>query len=96
MVLEPVAPSRVAQGLTLVLSAILVAIGVWGGQLFMEADYVVYGVAGISSWTDDDGYSEPEFWGLVLQTVCLPAAAIALMSFSLHFYKSPAWNPWVR
>lgn len=45
MVLEPVAPSRVAQGLTLVLLAILVAIGVWGGQLFMEADYVVYGVA---------------------------------------------------
>lgn len=45
MVLEPVAPSRVAQGLTLLLSAILVAVGVWGGQFFMEADYVVYGVS---------------------------------------------------
>lgn len=42
---EPVAPSRVAQFSALSISAALVAAGVWGGQYFMENDYVVYGVA---------------------------------------------------
>lgn len=96
MSLESVAPSRVAQCSTLFVSAALVAAGVWGGQYFMENDYVVDGVSDKTSWTNDSGYTEAEFGGLVLQTLCLPAAAIALMSFSLHFYKSPAWNPWAK
>lgn len=45
MSLETVAPSRSLQHLSLVLAAGLVAIGVWGGQYFMENDYVVYGVS---------------------------------------------------
>lgn len=47
-------------------------------------------------WSVDAGYTVGEFWGLVLQTLCLPAAAVALMSFALHSYKSPAWPSWVR
>lgn len=45
MSLESVAPSRVAQCSTLFVSAALVAAGVWGGQYFMENDYVVDGVS---------------------------------------------------
>lgn len=40
-----VVPTRLQQGALLVLAAALVAAGVGGGQWFMEADYVVYGVA---------------------------------------------------
>ena len=44
----------------------------------------------------DSGYTVGQFWGLVLQTLCLPAAAVAFMSFSLHSYKSSAWPSWVN
>ena len=44
----------------------------------------------------DSGYTVAEFWGLVLQMLCLPAAAVAFMGFSLHSYKSAAWPTWVR
>lgn len=40
---EAAVPSRLQQGLILLLAAALVAVGVAGGQWFMEADYVVFG-----------------------------------------------------
>lgn len=43
MAREALVPSRLQQGCTLLLAATLVAIGVAGGQWFMEADYVVFG-----------------------------------------------------
>lgn len=43
--MDLVVPSRLQQGALLVLAAALVAAGVGGGQWFMEADYVVYGVS---------------------------------------------------
>lgn len=49
-----------------------------------------------TEWSVDAGYTVGEFWGLVLQSLCLPAAAVALMSFGLHSYKSSAWPSWVR
>ncbi|CAM9834238.1 unnamed protein product, partial [Choristocarpus tenellus] len=77
-------------------AAILVAVGVGGGQIFMENDYVVYGVSGKVSWSTSSGYTAGQFWGLVLQTFFLPAAAIALMTFALHSYKSSGWPAFVR
>lgn len=50
---------------------------------------------GKSSWSTSAGYTEAEFWGLALETLCLPAAAVAFMTFALHYYKSPAWSYWV-
>ena len=42
------------------------------------------------------GYTAGEFWGLVVQTLCLPAAAVALVTFLNISYKSQAWSAWVR
>ncbi|CAN0139720.1 unnamed protein product, partial [Ectocarpus fasciculatus] len=89
-------PSRLQQGCILLLAAALVAVGVSGGQWFMEADYVVYGFLDQEEWSVDSGYTVGQFWGLVMQTLCLPAAAVALMTVALHSYKSPAWPSWVR
>eukprot|EP00752_Nemacystus_decipiens_P007965 g7118.t1 len=89
-------PSRIQQVSILLLAAALVAAGVAGGQWFMEANYVVFGYLDQEEWSVDSGYTVGEFWGLVLQTLCLPAAAAAFMSFSLHSYKSSAWPSWVK
>lgn len=43
MLREGAVPSRLQQGCILLLAAALVAMGVSGGQWFMEADYVVFG-----------------------------------------------------
>lgn len=40
-----------AQAMMLAVAAVLVALGVWGGQYFMECDYVVYGVSVSTSGT---------------------------------------------
>ena len=48
-----------------------------------------------TEWTVTGGYTVGEFWGLVLQTVCLPGATVALLTSMLFFYKSPAWPSWV-
>ncbi|CAN0289355.1 unnamed protein product [Scytosiphon promiscuus] len=93
---EAAVPSRLQQGSILLLAAALVATGVAGGQWFMEADYVVFGYLDQTEWSLDAGYSAGEFWGLVLQSLCLPAAAVALMSFGLHSYKSSAWPAWMK
>ncbi|CAM9257029.1 unnamed protein product [Ectocarpus sp. 6 AP-2014] len=96
MLREGAVPSRLQQGCILLLAAALVATGVSGGQWFMEADYVVFGYLDQEEWSVDSGYTVGQFWGLVTQTLCLPAAAVALMTFALHSYKSPAWPSWVK